>query len=79
MHSNKNSFHSHSEDPEMGIANIHKADKVAVKCICPKCGSVHKMKFLWTGRGTPRKYCLLCKNFVSVVEAVVYHSVPSSV
>lgn len=36
-------------------------DKMKVECICPKCGQRHTMTFHWIGRGTPRKYCPLCK------------------
>ena len=36
-------------------------DKMKVECICPKCGRKHTMTFHWIGRGTPRKYCPLCK------------------
>jgi hypothetical protein len=36
-------------------------DKMKVECICPKCGRKHIMTFHWIGRGTPRKYCPLCK------------------
>ena len=35
--------------------------KMKVECICPKCGSKHMMNFHWIGRGTPRKFCHLCK------------------
>ncbi len=35
--------------------------KKKIECICPKCGQKHKMTFHWIGRGTPRKYCALCK------------------
>ena len=37
-------------------------DKTAVECICPKCGQRHIVNFHWIGRGTPRKYCTLCRN-----------------
>ena len=37
-------------------------EKVKVECICPKCGKKHVMNFHWIGRGTPRKFCPLCKS-----------------
>ena len=37
-------------------------EKTAVECICPKCGERHIINFHWIGRGTPRKFCALCKN-----------------
>jgi len=37
-------------------------DKMKVECICPKCGKKHMMNFHWIGRGTPRKFCTLCKG-----------------
>ena len=33
------------------------------ECICPKCGTHHRVKLLWTGRGTPRKFCPVCKHY----------------
>jgi hypothetical protein len=37
-------------------------EKTAIECICPKCGERHIVNFHWIGRGTPRKFCPLCKN-----------------
>lgn len=37
-------------------------DKMKVECICPKCGIKHVMNLHWIGRGTPRKFCPLCKG-----------------
>lgn len=37
-------------------------DKMKVECVCPKCGNKHIMNFHWIGRGTPRKFCPLCKG-----------------
>jgi hypothetical protein len=40
---------------------IYYNSKKKIECICPKCGQKHKLNFHWIGRGTPRKYCALCK------------------
>jgi hypothetical protein len=37
-------------------------DKATIECICPKCGERHILSLHWIGRGTPRKYCPLCRN-----------------
>jgi len=47
---------------EKEIAERLDPDKTAVECLCPKCGQRHIVNFHWIGRGTPRKYCALCKN-----------------
>jgi len=39
--------------------------KMKVECICPKCGTKHVMNLHWIGRGTPRKYCHLCRSTVN--------------
>ena len=36
--------------------------KKTIKCICPRCGKVHKRRIFWTGKGTPRFYCPNCKE-----------------
>jgi len=38
--------------------------KPSTECICPKCGSRHKLKLRWAGRGVPRKFCSSCKKVV---------------
>jgi rubrerythrin len=43
------------------LTEIEYNDKMKVECICPKCGQRHIMTFHWIGRGTPRKYCPVCK------------------
>jgi hypothetical protein len=35
--------------------------KMKIECICPKCGQRHIMNFHWIGRGTPRKFCPICR------------------
>ena len=51
---------SHIVENELGEQK--KSDKTAIECICPKCGEQHILNFHWIGRGTPRKYCSLCRN-----------------
>jgi hypothetical protein len=53
---------SSRNEPEGGDpTEIEYNDKMKVECICPKCGQKHIMTFHWIGRGTPRKYCPVCK------------------
>jgi hypothetical protein len=52
---------------------------ITIECICPKCGIGHKMKLLWSGRGTPKKFCPPCKSFVSTLEALDSCRVPADI
>ena len=56
-----------------------KKENVTVECICPKCGTPHKMKLLWTGRGKPKKFCQPCKTFASSIEQLEFYGVPTDV
>jgi transposase-like protein len=38
------------------------SEQQITECLCPKCGSVHRMKIKWIGRGIPRKFCEKCKS-----------------
>jgi len=49
-------------DPADDDRDDHFEKRPAVECICPKCGIRHQMNFRWIGRGTPRKFCPLCKG-----------------
>lgn len=49
---------------EAGLGEQSNPEKTAVECICPKCGDRHIINFHWIGRGTPRKYCPVCKNIL---------------
>ena len=44
---------------------------VSTECLCPKCGTVHKLKFLWTGRGMPKKYCQACKLYAASIDETI--------
>ena len=54
-------------------------ESLTVKCVCPKCGSDHRMKMIWTGRGKPKKFCPSCKIFVSSLEHVDFCPMPANV
>jgi hypothetical protein len=55
----RKSFESREPDELCDDINF---DKMKVECICPKCGKKHTMNFHWIGRGTPRKFCPLCRG-----------------
>ena len=40
----------------------------STECICPKCGTHHRVKLLWTGRGMPRKFCPVCKHYSTAIH-----------
>jgi len=40
-----------------------------IKCICPRCGTEHKLRLNWKGKGIPRKLCELCKKRGSRFES----------
>jgi len=33
-----------------------------IKCKCPTCETIHKLKMAWIGNGQPRKLCIKCKK-----------------
>ena len=53
------------EDADQRIENIQSIclSEKSTECICPKCGTHHRVKLLWTGRGMPRKFCPICKHY----------------
>jgi hypothetical protein len=57
---------------------IEVQESLTVECVCPKCGSDHRMKMLWTGRGKPKKFCAPCKIFVASIEPVDFCPMPSN-
>ena len=52
-------------------------ESLTVNCICPKCGTKHRVKMIWSGRGKPKKFCPPCKIFVSSVEHLEFSAVPT--
>jgi hypothetical protein len=54
-------------------------DGITVECICPKCGTGHRMKLFWSGRGKPKKYCPPCKSFVSTIETLEFCGIPADI
>ena len=71
--------HKYTEEKNECVALTRQRDNVTVDCICPKCGTHHKMKLRWTGRGKPKKFCQPCKTFVTSIEQVEYYGVPTDV
>jgi hypothetical protein len=61
------------------VHEVKLRESLTVKCRCPKCGSIHRMKMLWTGRGTPKKFCPPCKIFVSSLEHVDFCAMPANI
>jgi hypothetical protein len=46
--------------------NPRRADeRTSVECICPRCGIRHRLSFYWSGRGIPKKYCIVCKGIIA--------------
>lgn len=44
-------------------------------CICPKCRTSHRKKMIWTGRGTPMKFCDICKHLAQSIEEIDEHNI----
>jgi hypothetical protein len=66
-------------EDENCIPLSRKRENVTVECICPKCGTHHQMKLLWTGRGKPKKFCQPCKTFATSIEQIEFYGVPTDV
>jgi hypothetical protein len=76
----KNSCLRQEQDHEHATAlNHNRTNGFAVECICPKCGTEHRMKLLWSGRGKPKKYCPPCKSFVSTIESIDFAGIPTDI
>ncbi|MDJ0817287.1 MAG: hypothetical protein QNJ58_13850 [Desulfobacterales bacterium] len=68
------------DDKDCVLAGANQpSDGLTVECICPKCGTTHRMKMLWSGRGKPKKYCPPCKSFVSSIESIDFCGIPADI
>ena len=70
---------SREEDECIQAVENHPPKGLTVECVCPKCGAAHRLKMLWSGRGTPKKYCPPCKGFVSTVESIDFCGIPADI
>jgi hypothetical protein len=46
-------------------------------CICPRCGKKYERKIFWTGKGTPKKFCVICAPFAEIYcreTEALYHN-----
>jgi len=57
----------------------NETNSLTIECVCPKCGTAHRMKMLWSGRGKPKKYCPPCKSFVSTLEPIDFCGIPADI
>jgi hypothetical protein len=55
------------------------ADGITMECICPRCGTAHRLKLLWAGRGRPKKFCQPCKAYIATLETVELHGMPAAI
>ena len=77
---NESEPNGNSEEPndEQEFSEEINRSKLSVLCICPRCGSKHHMHLLWTGRGTPRKYCMFCKKRIANITGTYHYDVSSA-
>ncbi len=54
-------------------------DGVTMDCTCPRCRQTHRMKLLWAGRGTPKKFCQACKAYIATLETYELPCIPVAV
>ena len=51
-------------------ADCKEINGVKTACHCPRCGKSHFVHFHWTGRGTPRVFCVRCKATIERNQAL---------
>jgi len=72
------SFIREEHDYIHAFRNNH-ANGLTIECTCPKCGTAHRMKMLWSGRGKPKKFCPPCKSYVSSMEPIEFCGIPADI
>lgn len=77
MHAKK--MREYAEVESEDLCRIPGEDGITMECLCPKCGHSHRMKLLWAGRGTPKKFCQPCKAWIATLETVDLHCMPGAV
>jgi hypothetical protein len=76
---NSSFFRQEEEHEHAADLDLDRANGFTVECVCPKCGTEHRMKLLWSGRGKPKKYCPPCKSFVSTIESMDFAGIPTDI
>jgi hypothetical protein len=46
--------------------------KQLVECVCPKCAKIHERFIFWSGRGTPRIYCIDGVSGCNIIAEEIY-------
>lgn len=65
-----------NQDPQSPDMDLH---KLLFDSVCPRCGKQHQVYLNWTGRGTPRIYCELCKPAVGSINTSASDPIASGI